>query len=103
MTIQLYFNNSLQVSQGKPPDYLQIIFYGSKYFTSLDGIPVNGGNDPDVNPVLTEALPPQELLNKVKVVRRNSKSGMGSGDVPGMMFQLGISALLNEVWGMVDT
>lgn len=33
------------------------MFYGIKYFTSADGIPVNGGNDPDINTVLMEPLP----------------------------------------------
>lgn len=103
ITIQLFFNNSLEVSQGKPPDNLQIIFYGSKYFTSAKGIPVNGGPDPNVNPVLVKDIPPQQLLNKVKSVRRNNKAGMSTGDVPEMIFQLSISTLLSEVWGMVDT
>jgi len=33
------------------------MFYGNKYFTSAEGIPVNGGNDPNINPVLVEPIP----------------------------------------------
>ncbi len=103
MIIQLYFSIPEDVSYGPDPEKLRLTFYAMPQFASQNGIPVNGGRDPNKNSIPIFKIPAQVAINQVAVVRRNNKAGMSSGQVGPMMVQLGISSLLNSVWGMVDT
>lgn len=58
MVIQLYFNTSTDVSQNPTaPEQIKLIFYGAEFFSNLNGVPVNGGADPENNTVLIYKLP----------------------------------------------
>lgn len=48
---------------------------------SQNGIPVNGGSDPNKNSVPIEKLPPQIDVEQKPIIRRNNKAGIKTDQI----------------------